>query len=1001
MTRPRSHRSTRILLLAAAVAGSVVTGLAVSPAAQAQPAAATDLYIVQVVGAPVAAYSGTVAGFPATKPADGTRLHSHAAGAQRYQKFLLARQRATLANASVSPSSVVYDYSTTFNGMAVELTAAQAQKLRTSPTVVNVFKNQILTVQTPPTPKFLGLTGPKGVWNKQFGGDKKAGAGVIVGVIDTGFWPESPSFAAIAPSTKDDQIIAAKWHGTCDAGTEAPVTCNNKVIGARWFNATGLATANPGEFSSPRDFDGHGSHTASTAAGNYVANAMVNGTSVGDLEGVAPAARLAAYKVLYENASGTTASGSSVDIVAAVEQAVTDGVDVINYSIGDNVDSFGPEEQAFLGAAQAGVFVSAAAGNAGPGASTVDNAMPWETTVAAGTFDQQFTASVTLGNGATYTGVGRGAAVPSAPLIDSVNAVIAGATVANAELCMIGTLDPAKVTGKIVLCKRGVNARTDKSQAVRDAGGVGVILYNPSANSLNADFHFVPTVHVDEVAGAAIKAYLAATAAPTATLGAGTVITARAPAVAAFSSRGPSNSSGGGLLKPDIMAPGVDVVAAVSPAHHAGNLYDAESGTSMAAPHIAGVAALILSKHPTWSPMWVKSAMMTGATVKDNQRQPIQGLAGDATPFEMGAGEVVPAESFDPGLVYDSTYTQWLQYTCGIGNHLGLPDGSDVCDTVGSIQPSDLNYPTIAVGDLAGKRTVARTVTNTSPFWAAYQASVSTPAGFSTKVTPSILLIRPGGTATFKVAFTRTTAALGAYAFGSLTWSDLLGHKVRSTIAVKPVPTAVPGSVTGAGASGSLTVTPRAGFVGTLTASGHGLVPATVHTSTLVTDVAGFNPAAPAAGPGTARVDFTVPAGSELARFQTLASDYAAGTDTDLFVYARGAGGQLGLAGQSAGGTADELVDLPGPGEYTAFIDLFANPAGPASALPVTGYQSTVRSQNEGNFTVSPATTAVTIGQAVPLTVGWSGLDPAQHYLGVIDYGDGTSQIGQTVVRIN
>ncbi len=280
----------------------------------------------------------------------------------------------------------------------------------------------------------------------------------------------------------------------------------------------------------------------------------------------------------------------------------------------------------------------------------------------------------------------------------------------------------------------------------------------------------------------------------------------------------------------------------------------------------------------------------------------------------MGAGEVVPAESFDPGLVYDSTYTQWLQYTCGIGTHLGLPDGTDVCDPVGSISPSDLNYPTIAMGDLVGSDTVTRTVTNTTRHWAAYKASVASPAGFTTKVTPSILVIRPGGTATFKVALTRTTAPLGAYAFGSLTWSDLLGHRVRSTIAVQPIPTSAPATASGSGASGSLTVTPKVGFTGTLTAAGNGLYPAPVHPAIPgARTPTGFNPAAPATGPGTARVDFTIPADGELTRFQTRASDYPTGTDVDLFVYRQGPGSQLTLAGQSAGGSADETVNVTAP----------------------------------------------------------------------------------------
>src|SRR5262249_11287713 len=384
-------------------------------------------------------------------------------------------------------------------------------------------------------------------------------------------------------------------------------------------DAAGLSTVNPREFTSPRDYDGHGSHTASTAAGDPV-EGTINGADVGPLSGMAPAARLSIYKVLYENAANTTANGSSADIVAAVNDAINDGADVINFSVGDNVDNFGAQEVAFLNAAASGVFVSAAAGNAGPGASTIDNAMPWETTVAAGSYDQSFPKTVTLGNGATYTGVGRGVGAPSSPLIDSVDAGLAGADPLQVQLCFSGTLDPAKVAGKIVLCLRGVNARIDKSLAVKEAGGVGAILYNASdAQEFDADFHFVPTAHITNTYGLAIKTYIHSTANRTASLSDTTIPTrVEAPVVAGFSSAGPSLFNGGDLGKPDIMAPGVDMVAAVSPRNHAGNLWDSESGTSQATPHVARLSALLLSKHPTWTPIMIKSAIMTTADPRDN-----------------------------------------------------------------------------------------------------------------------------------------------------------------------------------------------------------------------------------------------------------------------------------------------------------------------------------------------------------------------------------------------
>src|SRR5262245_59343049 len=487
----------RYVLTAALVTAAVV--LLATAAGQASGGSATSLYIVQFAGKPLATYTGGVPGFDATAPAKGERIDTHTDNAKGYSHHLANRQDAVLATAGVSAAKTVYTYTTALNGAAIQLTEQQAAKLAGTPGVVMVWKDTIQTIQTaptatappgphgppgppaaepqPPTPEFLGLTGQKGVWKKQFHEASHAGEGIIIADLDTGFWPENPSFAALPGQRPDDAKIAAKFHGTCDTGGESPVTCNNKVLGARWYNASHLDTANPGEFSSPRDYDGHGSHTASTAAGDPV-EGIINGGSVGPLEDMAPAARLSIYKVLYENAANTQASGSTADIVAAINDAVNDGADIINFSIGDNVDGFGADELAFLNAAAAGVFVSAAAGNAGPGASTIDNAMPWETTVAAGTFDEGYSTTVTLGNGASYTGVGLGAAVPSSPLLDSVDAGKAGADPLQVELCFSGTLDPAKVAGKIVLCRRGTNARIDKSLAVKQAGGVGMILYN-------------------------------------------------------------------------------------------------------------------------------------------------------------------------------------------------------------------------------------------------------------------------------------------------------------------------------------------------------------------------------------------------------------------------------------------------------------------------------------------------------------------------------------------
>jgi hypothetical protein len=565
-------------------------------------------------------------------------------------------------------------------------------------------------------------------------------------------------------------------------------------------------------------------------------------------------------------------------------------------------------------------------------------------------------------------------------------------------------LDPAKVAGKIVACDRGSNARTDKSLAVKNAGGVGMILMNPTVNSLNADFHFVPTIHVSNTDRTTVLAYItSAGAGATASLSAATQVKLEAPAMAAFSSNGPALAGGGDLLKPDITAPGVDVIAAVSPAGDNGNLYDAESGTSMSSPHIAGIAALVIGKHPSWSPMAVKSALMTTASQTDNEGNPILGPDGvhDATPLNFGSGHVTPAPAFDPGLVYDSSLTDWVRYGCGIGQ-FQLVFAPSVCNSFGSIDASNLNYPTLAVGDLAGTQTLTRTVTNVSTEDSGiYDVKVTAPAGTTIAVSPTHLVVPPGKSKSFTVKITRTTAALGAWTFGSLTWVEAKGkgphnHAVRSNIAVRPVAASVPTEISGSGTSGSIAVSVMPGYTGTLTAAAHGLAADGGVSTGLTGTNTNFNPAAPAIGPAVAKMTVTVPAGSRLARFATFDSDYAAGTDVDEFVYLAGTST---LVGQSAGGTAEESVTLTAAGNYDIYAVLFAQPGGGTGSFTVHQHSFVVPAA-ASSLTATPATQSVTTATPATVTVGWSGLTSGVRYLGVVDYGDGSSTIGSTIVGV-
>jgi len=900
---------------------------------------------------------------------------------------------------TVKGARKVQDYNYATAGFAAQLSHQQATKLAGSPDVLFVAPDSVLIADDYETPTFLGLTGPNGVWN-QLGGTKKAGDGVIIGDVDSGIMPENPAFGALLPS-KTDKQIAKRWHGSCIAGTDGPpVTCNNKLIGAKWFGP-GTVVPVPGEFHSPRDYDGHGSHTASTAAGDYGVQMIVDGRDFGKFSGVAPAARIAMYKALWHKSDGT-ASGNNSDINKAIDEAVGDGVDVINFSISGQLSTVDdPTALAFYRAAKAGIFVSASAGNSGPTASTVAHNYPWVTTVAAGTDDVAHHVTLTLGNGSSYVGVGQGVAVPSSPIALATAAALPGANATSAQLCFSktwdpahpeGFLDPAKVAGKIVVCDRGVNDRTDKTKAVKEAGGVGMVLVNPSPNSINADLHVVPTVHLNNTDGAAVKTYVSANPSATASLSASKDEHAVGPTVAAFSSRGPGLAAGGDLLKPDVMAPGVDVLAAVAPVNHLGRNFDVESGTSMSAPHISGVAALLIQKHPKWSPMEVKSAIMTSADTIDNSGNPIRTDAGAlATPFDEGAGHVDPAGAMESGLVYDSSSKDWDKFLCGQGS---VPP-SGVCK--GSVDASDLNLPSIAVGDLAGAQTITRTLTNAGEDSWTGHAVVSAPPGVSVKVSPSAFAILPGAKKTFTVTFTRTTAAFNAFTFGSLTWRSWGGAAdVRSPIAIRPVPMAAVAEVHGTGASGSTGVKVQPGYTGTLNTSVAGLVPALEQSAALKNpDGSNFPTTAPKANDHVGKFTVSVPAGTSYVRFATFAADLAPATDVDLFVYA---GGSNTLLASSATGSADEWVAIANPTatSYDVYVDLFAGPN------QTVKQPSWVLSGSAGNLAVTPSPTAVTTGQPVTLSAAWSGLDATKRYLARLSYSDGTTTMAsRTLVWVN
>jgi hypothetical protein len=947
-------------------------------------------YIVQMLKDPVASYDGGVAGIPATQPARGGKVDADSPAAQRYSALLRSDHAEALAQVGGAPK--LYDYSVTYNGFAAQLTEAQAEKLEKVPGVLAVTEDYEMQPDTSSTPSFIGLDSPTGLWARS-GGVAKAGEGVIIGVVDTGVWPEHPSF-----SDKDTRFgfprltysqPPSHWGGICQPGEDfTPRNCNHKLIGARYYVAGfGQSRVAPWDFLSPRDYNGHGSHTMSTAGGNNGVQATGDAASLGKISGMAPRARVAMYKVCWEEV-GSDGGCNSSDSVAAIDQAVADGVDVINFSIsGSRTNFLDPVEVAFLFAADAGVFVATSAGNEGPGASTVAHPSPWVTSTAASTHSRGGVGTVTFGNGTSQSGQSLAANAVSGPFVNAENAGKAGANATEVRLCFLGTLDPAKVAGKIVLCDRGVNARIDKSLEVKNTGGIGMVLINTSTNSVNADLHFVPSIHIDHTNYAAIKAY-ANSAGATASISKGTVTNnLPAPFIAAFSSRGPLLAGAGDVLKPDIAAPGQDVLAAVAPPGNHGRLFDMLSGTSMASPHIAGLAAMLTQLQPSWSPMAKKSALMTTA----------YSFPGNS--FDWGAGHVDASKAGDPGLVYDSDINDWFMFLQGTDCHC-LPANFP------RIDPSDLNQASIAIGQLPGRQTVTRTVTNVSGASETYNVAFNVP-GINATASPSSFTIAPGASQTLSITFTRGTAALNAYTHGFMTLNGSNGHAVRSPVVIRPVPLAAPTNLTGTGTSGSQQFTIAYGYDGTWSADVRGLIPADVRAGNVAQDPDSTVPADPDTnGPGLTRHDFTVPAGTTYARFSLFDAEVDGATDDlDLYVYRRNADGTKTLVGVSGGGTAEEEVNLTNPAAatYSAYVHGWGTD-GPDANYNLFGW--ILGSTAAGNATVTPSSGTATTGTTQNLTFAWTGLTAGTKYLGRIAFsgvsgGNPVAGMPLTTVRVD
>ncbi|KAL0312699.1 UNVERIFIED_CONTAM: Subtilisin-like protease SBT1.2 [Sesamum radiatum] len=654
-----------------------------------------------------------------------------------YQSFLPA----TTASSNDGEARIVYSYRNVFKGFAAKLTADDVKNMEKKDGFVSARPEKIVSLHTTHTPNFLGLNQNMGLWR-----DSNYGKGVIIGVLDSGVLPEHPSYF--------------------DAFDQSPL-----------------------------DDDGHGTHTASTAAGNFVRGANVFGNANGTAVGIAPLAHLAIYRVCGFSCSEST-------ILAGMDAAVEDGVDVLSLSLGSLTNNF-YQDFISLGAFSAmekGVLVSCSAGNFGPSNFSIANEAPWILTVGASTIDRKLRATAVLGNNQQYHGESAFQPKDFSPtMLPLVYAGMLNTSDPFAPYCG-PSLNESDIRGKIVVCELGGGmTRVGKGEAVKSAGGAAMILLNNerSANATSAEVHVLPATHVSYADGLKIKAYINSTSTPTATIRfEGTVIgDDRAPVVAAFSSRGP-NFASRGILKPDILGPGVNILAAwptsVENKTNTKSTFNILSGTSMSCPHLSGVAALLKSAHPDWSPAAIKSAIMTTADVVNLARHPIEDERFvPASIFATGAGHVNPSRANDPGLVYDIQPKDYIPYLCGL-NYTDREVGFFLqrkvnCSVESSIPEGQLNYPAFALtfSLQSTSQTYTRTVTNVGDPNSSYIVDVVPPPGIDVLVEPATLsFTETNQKMQYQVTFSRSaSAANNTVAQGFLAWNSNR-HSVRSPIAV-------------------------------------------------------------------------------------------------------------------------------------------------------------------------------------------------------------------------
>ncbi|XP_050235482.1 subtilisin-like protease SBT3 [Mercurialis annua] len=703
--------------------------------------------------------------------------------------FQLSKTINAAADYEAKPSKLLYSYTHVMNGFSARLSPSEHEILKTSPGYVSSIKDHKVKPDTTHSPSYLGLTSNSEAWNVS-----NYGEGIIIGVIDSGVWPESKSF-----SDEGMPKVPKRWKGRCESGTEFNSSlCNNKLIGARFYNKGLIANENTTiAMNSTRDTTGHGTHTSSTAAGNFVKGASYFGYAPGTASGVAPRAHIAMYKALWFEGSYES------DVIAAIDQAIMDGVDVLSISLGRGYIQLyeNPVALATFAAAEKDIFVATSAGNDGPFRGTLHSGMPWVTTVGAGILDRELNGVLNLGNGVSVSGVSL------YPGNDT--------TSWHGPVVFRGSCDDNRKfdKGHIIVCEEkygDLDSLEEQYDNVRLTHDITAGIFITKAVDLdNFIKSRLPTIFINVKDGKKIKDYIKSATKPKASMEfkKTTLGVKSAPSLASYSSRGPDLSCQP-VLKPDIMAPGSLILAAwpdniwVELVHNEQEIYtnfNLLSGTSMSCPHIAGVAALMKRAHPDWSHAAIRSAMMTTADIMTRANKPIRDISFNqqpATPIDMGAGQINPNKALHPGLIYDANIADYISFLCALKltqKQIQLFTKSALNDC-SSPSSSDMNYPSFIAyfnaddseANLTAVQEYHRTVTNVGDAVSTYTANLTPITGIKVSVVPSKLVFKTKNQKlSYKLTIKGPKAIPENVVFGYLSWVDSKRkYVVRSPIAV-------------------------------------------------------------------------------------------------------------------------------------------------------------------------------------------------------------------------